>query len=235
MIECKDLTKEFDGFIAVSHLSFKVENGVFGLLGTNGAGKTTTIKMLVTLLKPTSGTALIDGIDVVKNPIKVKARIGYLPEMPMLFEHLTGKEFLSLMGTLRGMSAEKIEKKIGELAKMLGLNDYLDVLCATLSKGTRQKLAFAAAVLHEPKYLFLDEPLLGMDPKYWHVAKNYLKDYGKNHVVFMSTHITTLAEEICDRIGIIHRGKLLAFGKTHEVMGNESLEQAMIRKIDEAG
>lgn len=235
MIEAKDLTKEFEGFVAVSRLSLKVERGVFGLLGTNGAGKTTTIKMFVTLLKPTSGRAFIDGIDVVKNPRKAKEKIGYLPEMPMLLEHLTAKEFLTLIGVMRGMSMERIEERIGELAEMLGFEDYLECLCATLSKGTRQKIAFASAVLHEPKYLFLDEPLLGMDPKSSHVAKNYIKEYGKNHVVFMTTHITALAEEICDSIGIIHRGKLIAFGRIEEVRGNESLERAMIRKIDEAG
>ncbi|MCX8173219.1 MAG: ABC transporter ATP-binding protein [Thermoplasmata archaeon] len=235
MIECKAITKKFDSFVALSEISFTVEKGVFGLLGTNGAGKTTTIKILVTLLRPTSGTALIDGIDVVKSPMEVKKKIGYLPEMPMLFEHLTGREFLELLGTLRMMDKKAIEGRIEELARMLGIVEYLDVLCSTLSKGTRQKLAFAGAVFHEPEYLFLDEPMLGMDPKYWHVAKNYIKDYGRNHVVFMSTHITNLAEEICDSIGIIHRGKLLACGKLGEVKGALSLEESLIEKIDAAG
>ncbi|MEM3395756.1 MAG: ABC transporter ATP-binding protein [Thermoplasmata archaeon] len=235
MIECREITKKFDNFLALSNISFTVEKGVFGLLGTNGAGKTTTIKILVTLLKPTSGTALIDGIDVVRKPMEVKKKIGYLPEMPMLFEHLTGKEFLELMGNLRKMEVMEIENRIEELAKMLGIGDYLDVLCSTLSKGTRQKFAFAGAIFHEPEYLFLDEPLLGMDPKYWHVAKNYIKNYGRNHVVFMSTHITNLAEEICDSIGIIHQGKLLACGKLDEVKGALTLEESLIEKIDAAG
>lgn len=235
MIECKRITKKFDNFLALSEVSFTVEKGVFGLLGTNGAGKTTTIKILVTLLKPTSGIALIDGIDVVKKPLEVKEKIGYLPEMPMLFEHLTGREFLELIGTMRKMEKREIEERTEEIAKMLGIVEYLDVLCSTLSKGTRQKLAFAGAVFHEPAYLFLDEPMLGMDPKYWHVAKKYIKEYGKKHIVFMSTHITSLAEEICDSIGIIHRGKLLSCGKLSEVKGDLTLEQAFIEKIDAAG
>lgn len=235
MIECKAVTKKFDNFVALSEISFTVEKGVFGLLGTNGAGKTTTIKILVTLLKPTSGTVLIDGCDVVKKPMEIKKKIGYLPEMPMLFEHLTGREFLELIGSLRKMEAREIEQRIEELAKMLGIGEYLDVLCSTLSKGTRQKFAFAGAVFHSPEYLFLDEPLLGLDPKYWHVAKNYIKDYGKKHIVFMSTHITNLAEEICESIGIIHKGKLLAFGKLNEVKGTRTLEESLIEKIDAAG
>ncbi|MEM4160399.1 MAG: ABC transporter ATP-binding protein [Thermoplasmata archaeon] len=235
MIECRGITKKFENFVAVSELSFTVEKGVFGLLGTNGAGKTTTIKILVTLLRPTAGTAFIDGVDVVKNPMEVKERIGYLPEMPVLFEHLTGREFLELIGTLRRMERKEIEERIEEIGEMLGIVEYLDVLCSTLSKGTRQKLAFAGAIFHEPDYLFLDEPLLGMDPKYWHVAKNYIRDYGKKHIVFMSTHITNLAEEICDAIGIIHRGRLLACGKLSEVRGSLTLEQAFIEKIDAAG
>ncbi|MGC9059742.1 MAG: ABC transporter ATP-binding protein [Thermoplasmata archaeon] len=236
MIECHSLTKKYDNFLALDGINLTVEKGVFGLLGTNGAGKTTTIKILVTLLKPTSGTALIGGIDVVQHPMEVKKKIGYLPEMPALFEHLTGREFLELIGALREMPEKRISQKVEELSRMLGITEYLDTLCSTLSKGTRQKFAFAAAVFHEPEYLILDEPLLGLDPKYLHVAKNYIREYGKEHVVFMSTHITSLAEEICDTIGIIHRGKLLVCGTLREIMGeHSSLEEAMIKVIDAAG
>jgi len=236
MIECISLTKKFGNFLALSDLNLTINHGVFGLLGTNGAGKTTTIKILVTLLKPTSGTAKIGGYDIRENPIEVKKRIGYLPEVPMLFDHLTGREFLELMGALRGVSEEKLEKRIEFLGKLLGITDYMDVLCSVHSKGTRQKFAFASAVLHEPDYLFLDEPLLGMDPKSWAITKDYIKKYGENHTVFLSTHITLLAEAICDTVGIIHRGKLVASGKLKEVMGDaHSLEEAFVSEIDGVG
>ena len=210
MLEVQNLTKQFGNVLAVNDISFKVEKGeVFGLLGTNGAGKTTTMKILSCLLNPTSGTALVDGLEVTQNQLEVKKRIGYLPEMPNLFEKLTGREFMSMLGTLRGLDPELLEKRVAEYIRILEFGDFLDLEIGTYSKGMRQRVAFASSVLHEPPILILDEPTSGLDPRYSKMVKGWVRDYAaKGNTILMSTHVTEIADSLCDRVAVVHAGKI---------------------------
>ena len=213
-VETFNLTKTFGKLTAVSDLSLTVNKGeIFGFLGPNGAGKTTTIKMLTGLLKPTSGTARIMGKDIQEDPIEAKSVIGLVPDEPRIYEKLTGVEFLRFMGNLFGAEKESIEKKIRELLKLFDLAGRGEELIQGYSHGMKQKIAIAGALIHSPKVLFFDEPTVGLDPKSARIIKDILKFRAKSgDCIFVSTHILEIAERMCDRIGIIQDGKLVAEG-----------------------
>jgi ABC-2 type transport system ATP-binding protein len=237
MLEVRNLTKQYGTVLAVDNISFRVEKGeVFGMLGTNGAGKTTTMKILSCLLKPTGGLALVDDMDVTQNQLEVKRRIGYLPEMPNLFEKLTGREFMSMLGTLRGLEPELLEKRIAEYIRILEFGDFLDLEIGTYSKGMRQRVAFASSVLHEPPILILDEPTSGLDPRYSKMVKAWIRDYaGKGRTILMSTHVTEIADSLCDRVAVVHKGKIAGLDTPQGLktrLGAATLEDAFVTLVE---
>ncbi|MDD4308659.1 MAG: ABC transporter ATP-binding protein [Thermoplasmata archaeon] len=237
MLEVRNLTKSFGHVLAVDGISFAVAKGeVFGMLGTNGAGKTTTIKVLSCLLKPTGGLALVDGLDVTKEPLAVKRRIGYLPEMPNLFEKLTGREFMGMLGTLRGLEPELLAKRIDGYIRILDFSEFLDLEIGTYSKGMRQRVAFASSVLHEPPILILDEPTSGLDPRYSKMVKAWVRDYAaKGNTVLMSTHVTEIADSLCDRVAVVHRGKIAGLDTPSGLkkgLGAATLEDAFVMLVE---
>ncbi len=218
-IMARGLSKRYGNTVAVDDLNLSVAAGeIFGFLGPNGAGKTTTIKMLTGLLKPSSGQAFIGGYDIQQQPLEAKALIGYVPDTPFLYEKLTGQEFLRFVARLYDLPAEQTARRSGELLEMFDLADRAGDLVQGYSHGMRQKLALASALLHEPKVFFLDEPTVGLDPKSARQVKDLLRLLaGRGTCIFMSTHILEVAERMCDRVGIIDRGRLLTAGTMEEL------------------
>lgn len=219
MIRADRLVKKYGNLTAVDNLSLRVEAGeVFGFLGPNGAGKTTTIKMLTGLLVPTSGRATICGVDVQADPVKVKSVLGFVPDTPDVYERLTARELLQFVSDLRRMDQAKARKRMDELLDLFELGDRQDELLGGYSHGMRQKVSLAAALLDDPKVLFLDEPTVGLDPKSARLVKDVLRSMAdRGGTVFVSTHILEIAEKMCDRVGIIQSGRLLAMGTVDEL------------------
>jgi ABC-2 type transport system ATP-binding protein len=214
MLKLENLTKKFGSFTAVNSISLEVNSGdLYGFLGENGAGKTTTIKMITGLFSPTSGSILIDGIDISKNPVKAKSLIGYVPDQPFLYDKLTGREFLYFCGGLYNLEKKYLRKKIEELIDKLKIDDWLDKRTEEYSQGMRQRITIASALIHNPKIIILDEPMIGLDPQSAAIVKKILKEKSSEGTsVFMSTHSLYVAEELCNRIGIIKSGKMIFDG-----------------------
>jgi ABC-2 type transport system ATP-binding protein len=205
---------------AVDHINLHVRKGeIFGFLGPNGAGKTTTIKMLTGLLKPTSGRALVDEYDVVTHPIKAKRVVGFIPDHPFLYEKLTGVEFLSFIGSLFAMKRDEIQRGISQLLGLFELDGWGDELIESYSHGMKQRLVMSAALLHDPQVIIVDEPMVGLDPKGINLVKRIFKQKSQEGVtIFLSTHTLEIAQELCHRLGIINKGKLIAAGTLPELM-----------------
>jgi ABC-2 type transport system ATP-binding protein len=240
MLATSNLRKVFGNVVAVDGITLEVRKGeIFGLLGTNGAGKTTTMKIFACLLKATSGSAFVDGIDVTARPMEVKSRLGYLPEMPSLFEKLTGREFLFMMGTLRRMQPEHLQRSVDGFSTRLELGDALDLEIGTYSKGMRQRVAFASALLHEPQALILDEPTSGLDPRFSKMVKGWIREYAsRGGTVLMSTHVTEIAESLCDRVAVVSKGRIAGIGAPKEIFGQlgvANLEDAFVRLVEKGG
>ena len=237
MLATWNLRKVFGKVVAVDDLTFEVKKGeIYGMLGTNGAGKTTTMKIFACLLKPTSGMAFVDGIDVTAKPLEVKKRLGYLPEMPALFEKLTGREFLFMLGTLRQLDEEALQKSVDRFSRELELGESLDLEIGTYSKGMRQRVAFASALLHEPPVLILDEPTSGLDPRFAKMVKRWIREYTeRGGTVFMSTHVTEIAESLCDRVAIVSKGRIVGQDTPKDLcakLGAANLEDAFVRLVE---
>ncbi|MEF8874692.1 MAG: ABC transporter ATP-binding protein [Candidatus Thermoplasmatota archaeon] len=237
MIEIKNLSKRYGDIEAVKGVDFSVEGGeVFCLLGSNGAGKTTIIKILIGLLESTGGTALINGKNI-RDDVKSKTLFGYLPEQPHLYDRLTGREFLDIMGTLKGVEEGRLNEKIDRWSKELELDQRLDSEMGAYSKGMKQKLLFINAILHDPPNLVFDEPTVGLDPRYSQHMKRKISEFSKEgKAVLMTTHITSVAEDIADTVGIIDRGRLLTIGTPAELMERTetgTLEKAFVGVIDD--
>lgn len=213
MIILKELTKKFDSFTAVDNISLSIqENEVFGLLGQNGAGKTTTIHMLATLLKPTSGTATINDYDIVKHPAKVRDNIGIVFQAPSSDDMLTGYENLKIYSYLYNIPSKNREKRILELLELVGLSERKNDLVKKYSGGMRRRLEIARGLIHRPKVIFLDEPTLGLDPNSRKLMWKYIQELVREEkiTVILTTHYMEEADFLCDRIGFINRGKIIA-------------------------
>jgi len=235
LIETQALFKRYGDKLAVNNVSFEVQAGeVFGFLGPNGAGKTTTIKMIVGLLQPTSGTIRVAGYDVQTQPLLAKAASGYVPDTPNLYAKLTGRDLLRFVGDLYSLDRQRLAQRTEELLRVLDLNEAADQTIDSYSHGMQQKTSLAAALMHDPKVLVLDEPTVGLDPKSARLIKDILRQMAeRGTAVFLSTHILEIAERMCDRIGIIDKGALVAVGTMNELRalgkaGETSLEDIFL-------
>ena len=233
MISTKNLTKYFGSFCAVDNLTIHVQPGeLYCFLGPNGAGKTTTIKMLANLMHPTEGSIKIADRDFKTNAMAAKARLGYIPDMPYLYERLTAAEFMDFVGDLYRIEDSKKAGKTEEYLDLFGLQDYRNSLIKDFSHGMRQRLIYAATFLHEPSVLLIDEPLIALDPYTIRMIKNLLISKAREGMaIFVTTHILALAQDISDRIGIINNGRLIAEGTYNELLeayGGSNLEDIFI-------
>ena len=223
MIEVQGLTRRYADFTAVSDISFAVNDGeIVGILGPNGAGKTTTIRVVTGFLPPTSGKVTVAGHDLVAEPIEARAEIGYLPETVSLYPEMRVSEYLAYRARLEGMGRSEGRRAILEVAERCLIDDVADRIIGTLSKGYRQRVALATAILHEPKVLVLDEPTVGLDPKQIIAIRELIRELGSRHTILLSTHILPEVELLCDRVLIIDGGRIVAQGTP------ESLQQQWV-------
>ncbi len=234
LIQTRHLVKRYGEKLAVDDVTLEVRAGeIFGFLGPNGAGKTTTIKVVVGLLQPSAGEVLVAGWDVQKDPLQAKAASGYVPDEPTLYPKLTGRELLRFVGDLYGIDSAQVDRRTEELLRLFDLTAAADDTIDSYSHGMRQKASLAAALVHDPKVLVLDEPTVGLDPRSARLIKDILRQLaGRGAAVFLSTHILEIAENMCDRIGIINQGRLIAAGTMAELrtlgQGQSSLEDIFL-------
>ena len=218
MIELRSLVKKFGSFTAVNEVSLTIPAGqFFGFLGPNGAGKTTTIRMMTGLYAPTSGQCLINNFDIQKQPYYSKLQFGYVPDQPYLYERLSGREFLYFVGGLFNMAGPELRAKVESLMDVFEIGPFIDKRADEYSQGMRQRIVLTAALLHDPKVLIIDEPIVGLDPRSARLVKDTLKARTREGLtIFMSTHLLEIVEELCDRIAIIKNGRII-----HEEVQNE--------------
>jgi len=242
MIQLIDLTKEYKGLRAVNQISLTVKRGGrFGFLGPNGAGKTTTIKMMAGVLRPTAGRIIIDGHDLAESPSAVKQCIGFIPDRPFIYEKLTGREFLYFVGGLYGLDhTPLLEEEMEKLLTLFDLQYWKDELIESYSHGMKQRLVMCSALIHQPKVLIVDEPMVGLDPKGARLVKDLFKAQARNGTtLFMSTHSLEVAEEVCEEIAIIQAGRIIASGTAEELRtqaGTDgNLEDVFLRLTQEGG
>ncbi|HOG09966.1 MAG: ABC transporter ATP-binding protein [Deltaproteobacteria bacterium] len=240
MITLSELTKDYGTTVAVDKLSLTVNGGeIYGFIGPNGAGKTTTIRMMGGILAPTSGSIVIGGVDMARNPVEGKRMIGFVPDRPFLYEKLTGMEFLEFSANLYNVRRGLFPEKAKRLLQQFALWTWADELIEAYSHGMKQRLIIAAALLHDPQILIIDEPMVGLDPEAVHMVKDILKDLAaRQTTIFVSTHTLSIAEDLCHRIGLIHKGTLLAEGSLKELkqiarLGEARLEEVFLTIIKE--
>jgi ABC-2 type transport system ATP-binding protein len=240
LVAIRSLVKRFGDFNAVNGLSLEIPGGcLFALLGPNGAGKTTTIKLLMGLLKPTEGTVTVCGMDAFEDSVRVKASVGYLPDEPVFYDFMRGREIIRFCGEMRGLPAALIDERSAALAARLQLTDALDEFAENYSRGMKKKLGLICAMLHEPPLLILDEPTNGLDPHSTLVLHALMKEtVAAGRTVFFSTHLLDQAERLCDRVAIVRRGSIAAEGTLEELRSNfgrdRSLEQLFFELTDKA-
>ncbi len=234
LVRAVSLTRRYGDFTALAGLDLEVQAGeLFGFLGPNGAGKTTTLRLLVGLLLPSEGEAFVAGHSLTREPARARARLGFVPETPFLYDRLTAREYLALCAALYDVPRDLAARRAAALLALLELVPAADDLIEGYSHGMRQKVALAGALVHDPDVLFLDEPTVGLDPRSARVVKDLLKGLcARGKTVFLSTHVLEIAERLCDRVGILHRGRLVALGTMAELRerakGVESLEEIFL-------
>jgi ABC-2 type transport system ATP-binding protein len=239
VISVRALCKNFGLLAAVEGLNLEIPQGeFFAFLGPNAAGKTTTIKMLAGLLKPTAGQVFIGGHDMVREPEKAKALLAYVPDFPFLYDKLTASEFMQFVGDIFRLDRPSITRRTGELFEKFHLDEYHHELTENLSHGTRQRLVIASALLHDPKVFVIDEPMVGLDPMHARIVKQEFRERVQaGMTMFLSTHQLSVAEEVADRVGIIHHGKLIALGTVAELRAQSeetgALEKVFLSLIDQ--
>jgi ABC-2 type transport system ATP-binding protein len=233
MITLEDVSKSFGGFPAVKEMSVEIGNGeIFGLVGPNGAGKTTTLRMMTGLLTPDRGRIALGGYDIVKEPLRAKSILGYIPDRAFLYEKLTAREFLVFTAAIYGIGKKSAASRIEQLLDLLGIGDVADTLIESFSQGMRQRLLFASALIHEPNVLLIDEPFTGLDPFGVRTLKEIITGLGgRGASVFLATHSLHIAEELCHRIGFINKGALVAVRQRDEIREAEGGLEAMFLKI----
>jgi len=233
MIVLENLGKSFDGKWAVKGLDLKVNKGeVFGLLGPNAAGKTTTIRMMTGLIRPTEGKILIREYDIVKEPIKAKSIFGYVPDKAFLYEKLKGREFLKFVASIHGIEKLTAIKKIDELIGIFGIKEIEEELIESYSQGMRQRLLFMSALIHNPQVLLIDEPFVGLDPFGVMMLKDMIKKLRSDGVtIFLATHSLHIAEELCERVGLISKGSLVSMKNKKEIIAEGGLQKFFIKII----
>lgn len=211
MIQIENVTKKYGNFTAVNNISFKIEEGeIVGFLGPNGAGKSTTMNMITGFIEPSSGRILVDGNDISKKPKKAKKQIGYMPEGVPLYSDLTVKEFVTYMAELKGVNPKEVKEKVKTVIEDIGITDVQNKLTKNLSRGYKQRVSMAGALVGNPKVIILDEPTVGLDPKQVTEIRSLIKRLGKDHTVILSSHILSEVSQICDRVIIINKGEIVA-------------------------
>jgi len=231
MLEIRNLVKSYGtSFRAVDNVNLIVNDGeIFGFIGPNGAGKTTTIKSVMGLLNFDSGEILFDGMDILKYPMQVKKEIAYIPDNPDIYDALTGMQFLNFIGDIYGLDVNKRNEDIKKYSEMFGIDSNLGDVISSYSHGMKQKLSLISAFMRHPRLLILDEPFVGLDPKAAFQVKEIMKNMcAEGSSVFFSTHVLEVAEKLCDRVGIINKGQIVAYGKMEDVKGNHSLEEVFL-------
>jgi len=236
MIRLEGLTKKYGKFIAVDRLDLHVPKGeLYGFLGPNGAGKTTTLRMIAGILRPTAGSVFIGGDDLIASPLTAKMRIGFIPDRPYMYDKLTGAEFLRFVAGLFNQDGAVIERRIDELLDLFELSVWKNELIESYSHGMRQKLIISSALIHRPACIVVDEPMVGLDPKGARLLKDIFRSFvDRGGTVLMSTHTLEVAEAMCDRIGIIQEGKIVACGSMEELReqtasGDATLEELFLK------
>jgi ABC-2 type transport system ATP-binding protein len=226
MISIQGVTKKYGKKLAVDNLSLEVAAGeFFAVLGPNGAGKTTTIKMLAGLLRPNSGRLVVGGCDVQSDPIAAKKVSAYVPDQPFLYDKLSGIEFMNFIADLYGVEGDARQKEIDRLVELFGMKDFVRELSESYSHGMKQRLVLAATLLHKPKVILVDEPLVGLDPHTARLVKQIFREQARSGTsIFMSTHVLSVAEDFADRIGIMLQGRIVALGKLDELRRQAQLE-----------
>ena len=232
-VELKNVTKRYNEILAVDHVNLNIGTGeIFGLLGPNGSGKSTTLKMLLGLVKPDEGEILVLGSPVWQDPVALKRMVGYVPEAPRLYEFLTGIEYLDFIGDVYGVPPDDKRNRINEYLKALQLEGREGDMINSYSEGMKQKVALISAFLHRPKLLIMDEPLNGLDPRSARIIKDVLQELRRQSVTaILSTHVLEIAQAMCDRIGIMYHGKLLALGNMSELRQLASLPDSGLEDI----
>src|ERR1700761_1283194 len=232
MITVTDLTKRYARHTAVDQISFEVEKGqIVGFLGPNGAGKTTTMRMLTCFLPPSSGTATVAGFDVLEQPFEVKKRIGYLPETPPLYPEMETAEYLRFVGKLKGLSGAELEKRIDYVCDRCFVADVKNKLLGKLSKGYRQRVGLAQAIIPNPDVLILDEPTAGLDPKQINETRDLIKGLAGDHTIILSTHILPEVEQTCEQVIIINKGKLVATDSVRNLQARARGAESMLLEV----
>ncbi|MBA4424040.1 MAG: ABC transporter [Syntrophus sp. (in: bacteria)] len=233
MIQLSNLTKRYGNILAVDHLNLSVEKGeIFGFIGPNGAGKTTTIRMMAGVLGPTEGAVLIGGISMATAAEEAKRMIGFIPDRPFLYEKLTGLEFMRFIADLYGFGDGGFREKAEGLLIQFSLYDWADHLIEAYSHGMKQRLVIASALLHDPRLIIVDEPMVGLDPAGIRLVKDLFRQMaGRGTTIFMSTHTLEIAEDLCNRIGVIHQGRLVALGTTGDLRGTARLQSGDLEEV----
>jgi len=232
MITVKELTKRYARNTAVDHISFDVQKGqIVGFLGPNGAGKTTTMRMLTCFLPPTSGVAIVAGFDVLEQPLEVKKRIGYLPETPPLYPEMETAEYLAFVGKLKGLKGADLAKQVDYVCDRCAIADVKTKLLGKLSKGYRQRVGLAQAIIHNPDVLILDEPTAGLDPKQINETRDLIKSLAGDHTIILSTHILPEVEQTCEQVIIINKGKLVATDSVHNLQNRARGAESVLLEI----
>lgn len=233
MIKIENVTKYYGDFLAVNNLSFEVKPGeIFGFLGINGAGKTTTLRMLTGILQATSGNIFLDKYNIAKDPIKAKQITGYIPDRPYLYTKLSAREFLYFCAELYNVPRKEIDQRIDALLEEYSLLEWENELVEAFSHGMKQRLATCAALIHKPKILIIDEPMVGLDPHGAKMLKDAMRRYAKNGTsILLSTHSLNVAEEVADRLGIIQRGELIATGTLAEIKESSGIKTDKLESL----
>ncbi len=232
MITVKGLTKKYARNTAVDNISFEVQKGqIVGFLGPNGAGKTTTMRVLTCFLSPTSGSATVAGFDVLEQPLEVKKRIGYLPESPPLYPEMATTEYLTFVGHLKGLSGAELRKRVDYVCDRCAITDVKTKLLGKLSKGYRQRVGLAQAIIHNPDVLILDEPTAGLDPKQINETREMIKSFAGDHTIILSTHILPEVEQTCEQVIIINKGKLAATDSVHNLQNRARGAETVLLEV----